>query len=443
MKRVLIITYYWPPSGGSGVQRWLKMSKYLPENGWQPVIYTADDAEYPVEDQSLMSDVAPETEVIRRSIVEPYSFYKKFLGIKKGEKVKAGFINEGVKKTGWKESLSVWLRGNLFIPDARCWWIKPSVRYLKKYLKEHPVDAIISTGPPHSMHLIASTLHKKLNIPWVADFRDPWTDIDYYKDLKLTRRSDRKHHRLERQVLSEATRVVTVGWDCAKGLENHGAKDVVVITNGYDDMSVKTFPETSPKQDNKVFTMSHIGIIGANRNPEMFWQAIYELIHNTDETEVKTRLIAYLRVRLIGQMDCSVVESIKRNHIENYVEIIPYIPHNQVIAEQQKSDVLLLFVNNTPNAKGILTGKIFEYMASGRPILCIGPEDGDSARILNETQTGVTVDFNDKEKMKATILDYFNKSEENQSVTVDISKVEKYSRKNLTKEYAQLLNQII
>ncbi len=443
MKRVLIITYYWPPSGGSGVQRWLKMSKYLPENGWQPVIYTADDAEYPVEDQSLMSDVAPETEVIRRPIVEPYSFYKKFLGIKKGEKVKAGFINEGVKKTGWKESLSVWLRGNLFIPDARCWWIKPSVRYLKKYLKEHPVDAIISTGPPHSMHLIASTLHKKLNIPWVADFRDPWTDIDYYKDLKLTCRSDRKHHRLERQVLSEATRVVTVGWDCAKGLENHGAKDVVVITNGYDDMSVKTFHETSPKQDNKVFTMSHIGIIGANRNPEMFWQAIYELIHNTDETEVKTRLIAYLRVRLIGQMDCSVVESIKRNHIENYVEIIPYIPHNQVIAEQQKSDVLLLFVNNTPNAKGILTGKIFEYMASGRPILCIGPEDGDSARILNETQTGVTVDFNDKEKMKATILDYFNKSEENQSVTADISKVEKYSRKNLTKEYAQLLNQII
>ena len=182
MRRVLIITYYWPPSGGSGVQRWLKMSKYLPENGWQPVIYTADDAEYPVEDKSLEKDVAPETEVIRRPIVEPYSFYKKFLGIKKGEKVKAGFINEGAKKTGWKESLSVWLRGNLFIPDARCWWIKPSVRYLKKYLKEHPVDAMISTGPPHSMHLIARALHKKFNIPWVADFRDPWTDIDFYKD---------------------------------------------------------------------------------------------------------------------------------------------------------------------------------------------------------------------------------------------------------------------
>ncbi|MBQ4206225.1 MAG: glycosyltransferase family 4 protein [Bacteroidales bacterium] len=430
MKRVLIITYYWPPSGGSGVQRWLKMSKYLPENGWQPVIYTAEDAEYPVEDQSLMDDVAPEAEVIRRPIVEPYSFYKKFLGIKKGEKVKAGFINEGAKKTGWKESLSVWLRGNLFIPDARCWWIKPSVRYLKKYLKEHPVDAIISTGPPHSMHLIAKALHKELNIPWVADFRDPWTDIDYYKDLKLTRRSDCKHHRFENQVLTEATKVVTVGWDCSKGLENHGAKDVAVITNGYDDLpSVRTRRATS-QSDMMEFTMSHIGIIGANRNPETFWAAISEL-----DIPIK--------IRLIGQIDNSIIESIKRNNIEKYVEIIPYIPHNQVIEEQQKSDVLLLFVNNTPNAKGILTGKIFEYMASGRPILCIGPEDGDSARILNETQTGVTVDFNDKEKMKAIILEYFNKSKENQCVTTDGSKVEKYSRKNLTKEYAQLLNQII
>ena len=431
MKRVLIITYYWPPSGGSGVQRWLKMSKYLPENGWQPVIYTAKDAEYPVEDQSLENDVAAEAEVIRRPIVEPYSFYKRFLGMKKGEKVKAGFINEGTKKSGWKENVSVWLRGNLFIPDARCWWVKPSVRYLKKYLKEHPVDAVISTGPPHSMHLIARALHKKFNIPWVADFRDPWTDIDFYKDLKLTRCADKKHHRLERQVLTEATRVVTIGWDCAKGLENHGAKDVAVITNGYDDISVETFSETS-QFDHKTspITMSHIGIIGANRNPETFWQAIAEL-----DLPIK--------IRLIGQVDNSVIESIKRHKIENFVEIFPYIPHDQVIIEQKKSDLLLLFVNNTPNAKGILTGKIFEYMASGRPILCIGPEDGDSARILNETRTGVTADFNDKEKMKEIILDYIKNYNENQSVTVDTDAVEKYSRRNLAKEYVQLLNQII
>ena len=435
MKRVLIITYYWPPSGGSGVQRWLKMSKYLPENGWQPVIYTAENAEYPVEDPSLAQDVAPEAEIIRRPIVEPYTFYKKFLGMKKGEKVKAGFINEGAKKSGWKENLSIWLRGNLFIPDARCWWIKPSVRYLSNYLKEHPVDVMVSTGPPHSMHLIAKALHKKFNIPWVADFRDPWTDIDFYKDMKLTRCADRKHHRLEHQVLTEATKVVTVGWDCAKGLESHGAKDVAVITNGFDETFVETFPETSSETSNfdhetLPFTMSHIGIVGANRNPETFWQALAEL-----DLPIK--------IRLIGQVDNSVIESIKRHNIEKYVEITPYILHNQVIMEHQKSDVLLLFVNNTPNAKGILTGKLFEYMASGRPILCIGPEDGDSARILNETQTGITIDFNDKEKMKSVILDLLAKHNANQLVTNDIQAVEKYSRRNLTKDFVKILNEIV
>ena len=416
------------------------MSKYLPENGWQPVVYTADNAEYPVEDKSLDSDVTPETEVIRQPIVEPYSFYKKFLGIKKGEKVKAGFINEGAKKTGWKENLSVWVRGNFFIPDARCWWIKPSVKYLTNYLKEHPVDAMISTGPPHSMHLIARALHKKFNIPWVADFRDPWTDIDFYKDLKLTPWADRKHHRLERQVLTEATKVVTIGWDCAKGLENLGAKDVAVITNGYDfdQPIVKVHHDTSMlDQRTSPFTMSHIGIIGANRNPETFWQAFADIVETRHGTSLP------IRIRLIGQVDNSVLESIKRHSIEKYVEITPYIPHSQVLEEQQKSDVLLLFINNSPNAKGVLTGKLFEYLASGRPILCIGPEDGDSARILSETKTGVTVDFSDQEKMKSVISDLIAKYQANQLVANDIKAVEKYSRRNLTKDFVKILNEII
>ena len=310
MKRVLIITYYWPPSGGSGVQRWLKMSKYLPENGWQPVIYTAEGAEYPVEDLSLEKDVAPEAEIIRRPIIEPYSFYKKFLGIKKDEKIKAGFINEGKKKSAWKENVSIWLRGNLFIPDARCWWVRPSVRFLKKYLQENPVDAIISTGPPHSMHLIAKELHKKFNIPWVADFRDPWTDIDFFSELKLTKRSLKKHHKLQYQVLTEASKVVTVGWDWAKGLESHGAKDVAVITNGYD----FNIEELKTKSDlSEKFTMSHVGIIGATRNATKFWAALGELIKDNNIPDFSN----LLKIRLIGQVDNSVLLSIKENNLEN------------------------------------------------------------------------------------------------------------------------------
>ena len=436
MKRVLIITYYWPPSGGSGVQRWLKMSKYLPENGWQPVIYTADGAEYPVEDLSLEKDVAPETEIIRRPIIEPYSFYKKFLGMKKEEKIKAGFINEGKEKSNWKENISIWLRGNLFIPDARCWWIRPSVRFLKKYLQENPVDAIISTGPPHSMHLIAKELHRKFNIPWVADFRDPWTDIDYFSELKLTKRGLRKHHKLQYQVLTEANKVVTVGWDWAKGFESHGAKDVTVITNGYD-FDIEELKKKSDLSQN--FTMSHVGIIGATRNATKLWEVLGELIKDENLSDFSN----LLKIRLIGQVDNSVLLSIKENDLENHVEKIQYIPHEKVIAEQCSSQVLLLFVTNSPKAKGMLPGKVFEYMASGRPIFAIGATDGDTAIILDKTKSGFVIDYEDKDGMKKAILDLFEKYKENQLVTVNNESIEKYSRRALAKEYVNLIEEIL
>lgn len=433
MKRVLIITYYWPPSGGSGVQRWLKMSKYLPENGWQPVIYTAENAEYPVEDPSLEKDVCPEAEVIRRPIVEPYSFYKKMLGLKKEQKVKADFIDESDKKKGWKDHLSVWIRGNFFIPDARCWWVKPSVRYLKQYLKAHPVDAIISTGPPHSMHLIAMKLKEATGLPWIADFRDPWTEIDYYNDLHLTKRADRKHHRLEREVLTKADKVVVVGWDMAEGMERFGAKHIEVIPNGYD-WETQTHSNVTPLSSD--FTLTHIGIIGANRNAPQFWQALGEL------KAADQQFASKLRVRLIGQVDQSVVRSIETSGLKENVELIPYIPHDQIQEQQASSQVLLLFINNTPNAKGILTGKLFEYIAAGRPILCIGPEDGDAARIITEARSGTTVGFENKEKMKEVVLDYFRQFNSDRLPNHETTSIEKYSRKALAGKYAMLLNVI-
>ena len=430
MKRVLIITYYWPPSGGSGVQRWLKMSKYLPEYGWQPVIYTALDAEYPVEDRTLERDIPAEAEVIKRKIVEPYTFYKRFLGIKNEQKIKVGFINEGERKQGWKENLSLWVRGNLFIPDARCWWIKPSVRYLKKYLKEHPVDAIISTGPPHSMHLIALKLHKALDIPWIADFRDPWTEIDFYQDLKLTRWGDRKHHRLEKQVLTEADKVVTIGWDAAKGLEALGAHSVQTITNGYDDEPINGTSITLSER----FTISHIGALGASRNAIHFWEALGEL------TKSDLQFRNDLSIRLIGQVDISATETIKINGLMDNTELIPYIPHEEISKMQMESQVLLLLINNTPNAKGILTGKLFEYLSSGRPILCIGPEDGDAAHIIGETKAGATVGFEDKGKMKIIIKELYSKYKTRTLTGCSKEGTEKYSRKSLTGKFVEIMN---
>jgi glycosyltransferase involved in cell wall biosynthesis len=434
MKRVLIITYYWPPSGGSGVQRWLKMSKYLPENGWQPVIYTAENAEYPVEDPSLEKDVCPEAEVIRRPIVEPYSFYKKFLGIKKEQKVKAGFIDETGKQKGWKERLSVWIRGNFFIPDARCWWVKPSVKYLKSYLKDHPVDAIISTGPPHSMHLIAMKLKEALGIPWIADFRDPWTEIDYYNELHLTRWADRKHHRLEHEVLTKADKVVTVAPDGARRLEKLGAKDVATIFNGFDR---DDDPQAAVAPADK-FSITYLGVLSKIQSPENLWQGLGELLK---ENVVFSK---DLKINMIGQIDTSVVKAIQDNGLSDHVVFTPYIPHDQVSQVHRSSSLLLLLLmpDSEPRAKGLLTGKLFEYMASGRPILCIGPEDGDAARILNETHAGGTVGFANKEKIKEAIIGYYQRYLEHDLPSNASAEMEQYSRKALTGEYAKLLNHL-
>ena len=431
MKRALIITYYWPPSGGSGVQRWLKMSKYLPQYGWEPVIYTADNAEYPVEDASLAKEVSPNTTVLRLPIVEPYSMYKSFLGIKKNEKVKAGFINEGAKKTAWKERLSIWIRGNLFIPDARCWWIKPSVLFLSKYLKDNKVDVIISTGPPHSMHLIAMELNKKTNIPWVADFRDPWTDIDFYNELKLTHWADRRHHKLEAAVMRNANRVVFVGHHGAKQQSDKHHRQIDIITNGFDFELPK-----EPQHLTTKFSISHVGIIGSSRNSNAFWDALKELIEENES------LRQQIEIRLIGQVDRSVIESVNKRLLSEYVSITPYIEHDEVFPTLAESQVLLLLINNTFSAKSILSGKIFEYMASGRPILALCPTDGDAAAVLKETQTGMTCDFNDKDGIKEALLTLFERFSNNDLHTCFNPQVNAYSRKELTKKYSIILNEL-
>ena len=434
MKRVLIITYYWPPSGGSGVQRWLKMSKYLPENGWQPVIYTTENAEYPIIDHSLEKDVCPEAEVIRRPIVEPYAFYKKFLGIKEEETVKMGFIEEKEKKQSWKKNLSLWIRGNLFIPDARCWWVRPSVRYLKQYLKDRPVDAIISTGPPHSMHLIAMKLKKATGLPWIADFRDPWTKIDYYGDLHLSRWADRKQHKLERDVLTKADKVVTVAPDGARRLGRLGNRNVRTIYNGFDRDDDAQTPVSLPEK----FTITYLGVLSKIQNPMKLWQVLGELVKENEDFNKN------LKINLIGQIDNSVVRAIDENSLTQHVTYTPYIPHDQVSAVHRSSTLLLLLLmpDNEPRAKGLLTGKLFEYLASGRPILCIGPEDGDAARILRETHSGMTVSFEDKEKMKAAFNELYQSYLEHNLPRNSHPEVERYSRRLLAKEYAELLNKV-
>lgn len=431
MKKVLIVTYYWFPSGGAGVQRWLKFTKYLRDFGWEPIIYTPENPEFPSIDKSFEKDLPEGLTVIKTPIWEPYNVYRKLTSKGKNEPINAAFISEN-KKQGWKEKLSIWIRGNFLIPDPRRFWIKPSVKYLTGYLKENPVDAIITTGPPHSMHLIGLGVKKNLpDLPWIADFRDPWTNIDFYKELNLTWLADKIHRHLEKEVVRQADSMVTVSEGWMKEFEQMRPKRIQVISNGYDESDVK---QIAVQLDEK-FSISHIGTLNAARNPQTVWKVLSKIC--TDNQEFR----ADLQIQLVGKVDFSVLESIREYNLQENLNKIDYLSHSEAIAKQQSSQLLLLLINQSPNANGILTGKFYEYLASKRPILAIGPTDGDAARVLNDTGAGTMVGFSDEVDTEKTILDYYARYKSN-TLVVQTESVEKFSRRSLTGELALLLNSL-
>jgi glycosyltransferase involved in cell wall biosynthesis len=427
MHKVLIITYYWPPSGGSSVLRWLKFTKYLREFGWEPVIYTPSNPEPQEFDESLLKDIPANLTVLKTRIWEPYRIYKLVTGRKKDDRLGVALMSDK-KKKGVISTLSLWIRSNLFIPDPRMLWIRPSVKYLRKYISRNPVDVIITSGPPHSMHLIGLGLKKKTGVKWVADFRDPWTNIDFYRELRLTRMADRHHRSQEKKVLLDADIVLTVSPGMSNEFRLSGAKNVVTLTNGFDETIL---PYISPQKGN--FTLLHLGSVPSSRNPEKLWSTVSELIMTNPE------FAANVHIRLVGKVDITVREAIRQHHLEDYLQFDDFIPHDQTPQLLRSAAVLLLLINNTPNAKGILTNKFFEYLSSGRPILAIGPTDGDAAYILKDTGAGEIIDFNDMNQMKLQLMRLF-KLYSQEKLIVDARNVDKYSRKNLTHKLSSLLN---
>lgn len=421
-KNVLLIAYYWPPSGGAGVHRWLRFSKYFHENNCNLTVYCPEDAAWPVVDHNLSQEVEEHITVIRRKIFEPH----KYLGGKNN--VGTGFTEE--KKAGIVKKLVVWVRGNLFIPDSRKYWIKPSSRYLSNYLKQHPeITTVISSGPPHSLHLIARKLKKKHNIKWIADFRDPWTQIDFYEQLMISDRADRKHRKLEKAVLQEADEVITVSTSCAEGLEEIGKRKVHVITNGYE------FPEfdASKIELDTDFTISHFGSMPFARNPLVLWKALGNMIKTNGE------LTKHLKVKLIGTVDYNVLESLRSFGLESFIELVASVPHKESIELQRKTQILLLVANNTGNVKGILTGKFFEYLGAKRPILAIGLKDSDLQQAVENTDCGGFIAYEDVEKMERFILDSFDAFKQN-NLRSTAKNLEQYHSRNLAKEVIQLVD---
>jgi glycosyltransferase involved in cell wall biosynthesis len=434
MKKVLIITYYWPPSGGSSVQRWLRFSGYLPEFGWTPVMYVPDNAQYPETDPTLEKEILPGLEIIRKPISEPYGFYRKFTGIGKKNEIAAG-MTIGSKPSAFsslKNDLSMWIRGNFFIPDARMFWIRPSVKFLTKYLRENIVDCIITTGPPHSLHLIGYYLNQRTKIPWVADFRDPWTSIDFYKELKLTRLADKKHHHLEKRILTTASHVIAVGENMQQEFDTIGAKNVSVITNGYDYTDI---PKDKILPDKK-FSILHIGTLSRTRNAVALWQALGQ------KAREDKNFAENLEIKLIGNVDFAVIRSIEESGLTPFLNRISYLTHPEAMKAQHKAQVLLLLINNSVNSKGILTGKFFEYLTANRPILLVGPVDGDAAKILRETGAGRIAGFEDMAGLRRQVDELYELYQQGR-LTVTASGTEKYSRRELTRKLAQILDKII
>lgn len=432
MKKVLIITYHWPPMGGGGVQRWLKMSKYLRDYGWEPIIFTVTDAEISLPDESLLEEIPTAVETIRVPIWEPFALYKKFTGKKSDEKVQPGLLSEGEGKQ-WLNNIALWIRGNVFIPDAKRFWIKPARKALIQYLKENQVDAIVSTGPPHTTHMIALGAKQKTGIPWLADFRDPWTFIDYYDKLKLSPYADKKHHALERKVLNHADKTITVTWSWADEFNKRNFKrEVEVITNGYDPADFET--EHKPTLDS-YFSITHIGSMNADRNPKAFWPVLKQL------KESDPRFSEKLKIKLIGPVDRSIFQAIEKHDLSENLEHIKNLPHQEVIPHLQRSAMLLLPLNDTPNISGVVPGKLFEYMGAERPILCIGKTDGDAARILLEANAAEVIDFKDGAKMKTVLESAFDKFQDG-LLEVKNSNYRKYGRDKLAGQICNVLNEI-
>ncbi len=421
MKKVLIITYYWPPSGGSGVQRWLKFAKYLPEFGWQPVILTVDPqyASYPQRDESLQREIGSDCLVYTTKSFELYNLYKWLSG--KKEVPYGGFANES--KEGMLQKISKFLRGNFLLPDPRKGWNKYAFKKAAELIREFNIETVVTTSPPHSTQLIGLKLKQKFNIRWIADLRDPWTDIYYYNQFNHTALARKIDLGYERKVIENADQLITVSEDVkrifAEKSELPIAAKTVVIPNGFDEDDFRI--TNIPTEIRKIIT--YTGTISEAYDVEHLLKALSQL-----KNELKVQLL----IRFVGKIPASVAQKFK--DAKHLVELVGYVDHQKSIEYLFRSDILLLVIPKVKNNQGILTGKFFEYLAAQKPVLAIGPIDGDLAKIIQETQCGKLFDYADS----AGMLQFIQETLETNAPKIEPEKAVQYSRKELTRKITKL-----
>lgn len=428
MKKVLILTYYWPPGSGPGVQRWLKFCKYLPENGWQPTVITVANGSYPNIDESLLNDIPAGMEVIRTNTFEPFALYNLLRG-KRGKAVEVGMGNlKG--NPSFLSRVANYVRANLFIPDARLGWNKYSYPKAIRWIKKNNPDAIITTGPPHSTHLVGQRLKSDFNIPWIADFRDPWTTIYYNSFLNRTEKSKQKDKGFEDAVLRSANAVITATPGLNFEFESR-ANVIEFIPNGFDE---EDFGSSEPETPSR-FKLSYVGNLKTVQNISALWAAL-----NTLNTQPEFR--GKFEFEITGNVTQQVLENIEKNKLNDVVSIKAFVPHKQAIHIMQSSNMLLLPIPEDTSNKTILTGKLFEYLATKRPILAIGPKDGNAAKILNGCGKSPMIDYSDQTEIAERLMDAIRQFQVDRQLTTDGNdSFQQYSRKGTAKQLAHFLNE--
>ena len=433
MKRVLVVTYYFPPSGGSGVQRVLKFVKYLRDFGYEPTVLTVKEGAYPQHDTGLAAEIPAGVVVCRTQSLDPFGIYARLTGRSRKDAVMVGTVR---REGGFVERAARWIRANVFLPDARVGWVPFAVRGGTRLHKKHPFDVVLTSGPPHSIHLIGRKLKRRLGLPWVADFRDPWNDISYYQDLPMNRSALRFAQHLERSVLTEADRLVTVSPSWKKMLvekSGRAAEDVTVIHNGFDEDDFPAVSRTAA-QNSEEFILAHVGSLSGPRNPWAFWAAIKRL-HEAGR-------INHLRVRLVGMVDPRVRQAITSSGLDEVVDTVPYVSHRDAVRMMCEADALLLVLGPFDTDVGLITGKLYEYFASGSHILALGPAEGDAAHLLDETKSGHILSWDDVAGTSNFILELYERWEQGDLIkNANSSNIMPYSRREETRQLAELLTE--
>lgn len=434
MKKVLVIAYHFPPGGGPGVQRVLKHVTYLREAGWQPIVMTVENGDFPARDESLLSKIPSDVTVVRVPILEPYDVYRRFMG-GKGAAIDVNVNKARTQRTGWKERLAEFIRATFFIPDARVGWLLTAVKNGEKLIREHSIDAIYSSSPPYTCALIARSLKRRTGLPWVVGFRDPWTEFLTTPDRWfLPAAIDRS---LERSVFQEAD-AVECAWtgivdDAMRKYPHLRREKFHHVPNGFD---ASDFPNV-PYVRNEKFTITYTGSMYGRRTPRAFLTAL-------DELRQQGRLTPDdLHLRFVGRFGDDVHAMLDASSFAPSIERIGYVPHDESVGFLMRSEASLLIVDDTKESAEIVPGKVYEYLGVGRPVIALAPRGSAIERLLDETRAGLSAPQDDVAAIASIIDTFISRWKDCQTIlSPDVHEVQKYERRAAAHQLAHILHGI-